>query len=230
MCCFNNFSTYLKKMAPKWIFLLKTMTKKVSNIWKRCIRAMTWLPSVILGAPVLKTGALLWLWGVISVSFDGLPVSMMLHRCVIWILWRCDFCEFWRFTSEHDITLFGLRNLDSMKLIIWGVIGVIFRASKFDSVHRSRSYPGWAAVVQVKTSDLRQNQVLPLCSSGRPDEWDASLLIGETHHSLAGAWEGVRGRGNRRSHDGHYGIRHRVIIWHPASIIWHWASLADQIA
>ena len=112
-------------------------------------------------------------------------------RCIA-VIMRCDFCEFWRFTSEHDITLFGLRNLDFMKLIIWGVIGVIFRASKCDSVHWSRSYPGWAALVQVKTSDLRQNQVLPLCSSGRPDEWDASLLIGETHHSLAGAgrvWE-----------------------------------------
>ena len=150
-------------------------------------------------------------------------------RCIA-VIMRCDFCEFWRFTSEHDAS--SMRNLDFMKLIIWGVIGVIFRASKFDSVHWSRSYPGWAALAQVKTSNLRQNQVLPLCSSGRPDEWDASLLIGETHHSLAGVWEGVRGRGNRRSHDGHYGIRHRVIIWHPASIIliWHWASLADQIA
>ena len=146
------------------MFLLKTMTKEVSNVWKRCIRAMTWMSNVILGAPVLRTGALLWLWGVISVSFEGLPVSMRLHFGL------------------------GLRNLDFMKLIIWGVIGVIFRASKFDLVHRSRSYPGWAALVQVKTGDLRQNQVLPLCSSGRPDEWDASLLIGETHHSLAGAW------------------------------------------
>ena len=103
MFCFNNFSTYLKKMAPKWIFLLKTMTKEVSNVWKRCIRAMTWLPSVILGAPVLKTGALLWLWGVISVSFEGLPVSMMLHclACVIGILWSWSYEVWSAWFSEH---------------------------------------------------------------------------------------------------------------------------------
>ena len=103
MFCINNFSTYLKKMAPKWIFLLKTMTKEVSNAWKRCIRAMTWMSNVILGAPVLRTGALLWLWGVISVSFEGFPVSMILHclACVIGILrsWSYEVWSAW--FSEH---------------------------------------------------------------------------------------------------------------------------------